>query len=215
MFTFRLQSFLRRTAQLAVVLVGSTFLLAMLLLLLPVGMEELYVISVDGAGRLAQLKRLRLDRNPVFGYLGWLWDFVRGDFGPIIYPGAGEEAVSGRVTRALPISLLIVLYVQVVALLVAIPLGIATAYRAGTKGEKVVSYSLFTASAIPNFVFALLLAAFFRRHSRVAATAWLRAFVGGCGRAPANHGAPSLGLGDTNGCNLYAPLAHGCDRCAS
>jgi peptide/nickel transport system permease protein len=161
MFTFRLQSFVRRAAQLAVVLVGSTFLLAMLLLLLPVGMEELFVVAFDEASRLEQLKRLRLDRNPVLGYLGWLWDFVRGDFGPIIYPGAGEDAVSDRVTRALPISLLIVLYVQVVALLVAIPLGIFTAYRAGSKGEKAVSYSLFTASAIPNFVFALLLAAFF------------------------------------------------------
>ncbi len=161
MFTFRLQSFARRAAQLAVVLVGSTFMLAMLLLLLPVGMEELFVVAVDEASRLEQLKRLRLDRNPVFGYLGWLWDFVRGDFGPIIYPGAGEAPVSERVARALPISLLVVLYVQVVALLVAIPLGIFTAYRAGSKGEKAVSYSLFTVSAIPNFIFALLLAAFF------------------------------------------------------
>jgi peptide/nickel transport system permease protein len=152
---------IRWLAQLLVVLVGSTFLLAMLLQLLPVGLEELYVVAFDEASRLQQLKRLRLDRNPVIGYLGWLWDFVRGDFGFIIYPGAGEDAVSKRISAALPISLRLVVYVQVFALLVSVPLGILTAYRAGRKSEKAISYGLFTASAIPNFVFGLVLAALF------------------------------------------------------
>lgn len=158
---FQLVEIVRRLAQIIVVLVGSTFLLAMLLQLLPVGMEELFVVAFDEASRQQQLARLRLDVNPVVGYFGWLWDFVRGDFGPIIYPGAGEEPVAGRVARALPVSLRLVLYVQVVALAVSIPLGILTAYRAGRRSDKVVSYGLFTASAIPNFVFALLMAAFF------------------------------------------------------
>ena len=86
----RFTIFGRRFAQVLIVLIGSTFLLAMLLRLLPVGLEELYVVSFDEASRQQQLKRLRLDRNPVFGYFGWLWDFVRGDFGQYIYVGAGE-----------------------------------------------------------------------------------------------------------------------------
>ena len=159
--SLRITMVTRRVAQILVVLVGSTFLLAMLLQLLPVGLEELYVVSFDAATREQELARLRLDRNPVFGYLAWLWDFVRGDFGLIIYPGAGEDAVSKRISAALPISLRLVVYVQILALMVAVPLGILTAYRAGRKSEKVISYGLFTASAIPNFVFGLLLAAFF------------------------------------------------------
>lgn len=159
--SLRVMAIIRWLAQLLVVLVGSTFLLAMLLQLLPVGLEELYVVAFDEASRLQQLKRLRLDRNPVIGYLGWLWDFVRGDFGFIIYPGAGEDAVSKRISAALPISLRLVVYVQVFALLVSVPLGILTAYRAGRKSEKAISYGLFTASAIPNFVFGLVLAALF------------------------------------------------------
>ena len=63
----RVMATLRRLAQLAVVLVGSTFLLAMLLQLLPVGLEELFVVSFDEASRQQQLERLRLDRNPVLG----------------------------------------------------------------------------------------------------------------------------------------------------
>lgn len=161
MMSLRVMAIIRWLAQLLVVLVGSTFLLAMLLQLLPVGLEELYVVAFDEASRLQQLKRLRLDRNPVIGYLGWLWDFVRGDFGFIIYPGAGEDAVSKRISAALPISLRLVVYVQILALLVSVPLGILTAYRAGRKSEKAISYGLFTASAIPNFVFGLVLAALF------------------------------------------------------
>ena len=45
--TMRVMAVSRRLAQIAVVLVGSTFLLAMLLQLLPVGLEELYVVSFD------------------------------------------------------------------------------------------------------------------------------------------------------------------------
>jgi peptide/nickel transport system permease protein len=161
MMSLRVMGIIRWLAQLLVVLVGSTFLLAMLLQLLPVGLEELYVVAFDESSRLQQLKRLRLDRNPVIGYLGWLWDFVRGDFGFIIYPGAGEDAVSKRISAALPISLRLVVYVQILALLVSVPLGILTAYRAGRKSEKAISYGLFTASAIPNFVFGLVLAALF------------------------------------------------------
>jgi peptide/nickel transport system permease protein len=52
-------------------------------------------------------------------------------------------------------------YVQVVALVVSVPLGIYTAYRSGKRSDKAISYGLFTASSIPNFVFGLLLAVFF------------------------------------------------------
>ena len=47
----RFTIFGRRFAQVLIVLIGSTFLLAMLLRLLPVGLEELYVVSFDEASR--------------------------------------------------------------------------------------------------------------------------------------------------------------------
>jgi len=55
----------------------------------------------------------------------------------------------------------LMLYVQVVALVISVPLGIYTAYRSGKRSDKVISYGLFTASSIPNFVFGLLLAVLF------------------------------------------------------
>ncbi|MFM9086519.1 MAG: ABC transporter permease [Acidimicrobiia bacterium] len=148
----------RYVGQLLLVLVGATFLVSMLLRLLPVGLEELYVTAFDEAGRQAQIRELGLDKGPISFYLSWFVDILRGDFGWYVSAGFKSEPVSAYLWPALRVSLLLILYVQVVALAVAVPLGVYTAFRAGTKKDKVISYGLFTAASIPNFVFGLVLA---------------------------------------------------------
>lgn len=159
--SFRILSVSRRLTQLLVVILGSTFLVSLLLQLLPVGLEELYVFAVDDVGRQQQISALHLDQNPVMFYLYWLWDFVRGDFGSIVYPTGVLDPVLPKVTAALPVSLRLVVYVQLLALAVSVPLGIFSAYRSGKRSDRVVSYMLFSAASVPNFVFALLMASFF------------------------------------------------------
>jgi len=126
-----------------------------------VGLEDLYVVGINDADREAFAKELRLDRDPITYYLLWLWDFVRGDLGWYVQGGGLSEPVSGRLADALPVSLQLVFYSQAVSLLVAVPLGIFTALRVGRRSDRVLSYGLFTASSIPNFVFGLLMASFF------------------------------------------------------
>ena len=150
----------KRLSQLVAVLVGATFLLSLLLRLLPVGLEELYVNAPDEATRQLQIKELGLDKNFLSYYISWLWDFVRGDFGLIVQPGGGGESVSARVGSSLPATLQLVFYTQIVSLLIAVPLGVFTAYRAGRRSDRYISYGLFTAASIPNFVLGLLLAVF-------------------------------------------------------
>lgn len=152
---------LQRIVQLLVVIVGATFFVSLLLQLLPVGLEELYVFSIEESDRQAQIRLLHLDANPVMFYLHWLWDFVRGDFGSYVYPTGVLDPVAPRLGDALPVSLRLVVYVQIVALIASIPLGIFTAYRSGRRSDKAISYGLFTAASIPNFVFALVMASFF------------------------------------------------------
>lgn len=151
---------LRRLAQLAAVLIGATFLLSLLLRLLPVGLKELYVNAPDEATRQEQIRELGLDKNFISYYFSWLGKFVRGDFGLIVQPGGGGEQVSTRVGRALPITMQLVFYSQIISLLFSIPLGIFTAYRAGKRSDRYISYGLFTAASVPNFVLGLLLAVF-------------------------------------------------------
>lgn len=157
----RLGNVAPRIGQAILVIVGSTLLLSLLLRLLPVGLEEIYAGGFDEASRLARLKELRLDKDPITFYLLWLRDFVSGDFGLLVSPGGGTEPVSNRVSVALPVSLQLIAYVQIVSLVVSVPLGIFTAYRSGRRSDKALSYGLFTAASIPNFVFGLLMAVFF------------------------------------------------------
>ena len=49
-------------------------------------------------------------------------------------------------------------YAQVLALVIAIPLGVLTAYRAGSKLDKAANTGAFALLAIPNFVLGLGLA---------------------------------------------------------
>ncbi len=50
------------------------------------------------------------------------------------------------------------LYAQILALVVAIPLGVFTAYRAGTKSDRSINAGAFALLALPSFVLALALA---------------------------------------------------------
>ena len=77
----------------------------------------------------------------------------------------GHQYSSGRpvtelVEQSLPVSLQLVIYAQIIALLFAIPFGIFAAYRAGSQSDRVINTTGFALLAIPSFVLALLLSYF-------------------------------------------------------
>ena len=148
---------LQALTKLFLVLIGATFLLSLIVRLLPGSPADFYTNAFDEEGRLAQIKDLGLDRNVISGYLHWLFDFVRGDFGPFFMSGGGTRPTSLIIGQAVPRSLLIMLYVQIVSLLISIPLGLITAYRADKAADRVISTALFAGSAIPGFALALAL----------------------------------------------------------
>jgi peptide/nickel transport system permease protein len=61
----------------------------------------------------------------------------------------------------LPATLQLIFYTQVVALLIAIPLGLITAYREGSKFDTIVSSTMFTLVSFPGFALALVLSLVF------------------------------------------------------
>ena len=149
---------LKRLAQLFLVVIGSTFLVSLLIRLLPVGLEDIYVVNPDPVGRAKEIHNLGLDLNPFAFYFRWLNGFFHGDFGSYVYPGPTFEPVSEHITRTLPVTLQLIFYVQFVALAFAIPLGLVSAYKVGTRVDRIISNGLFIFSSIPSFVVALLLA---------------------------------------------------------
>ena len=90
-------------------------------------------------------------------YVHWLGDFVTGDLGKTYSGPTSSTEVSTQVGDALPVSLTLMVYAQIMALALAIPLGVIAAYKAGGWVDRVVSSSLFLFLALPAFVLGFML----------------------------------------------------------
>ena len=104
---------------------------------------------------------LHLNESFFAQYGIWIGDAVRGDFG-LKYTGTGENATTGTpvseiVRTELPVSIELMIYAQILALLVALPLGIYTAYKNGSKFDKIANITMFAMLAMPAFLAALVL----------------------------------------------------------
>ena len=152
-----MRAILRQAVHLLVVLFCVTLFVALLTSMLPGDP----VNAIAGFGSDAQKEQIRerlgLDDPIPVQYVRWVGDFVRGDLGDY-WSVTGSRPVMDRVKDALPVSLQLMLYAQVLALVVAIPLGVATAYRAGSRFDRASNATAFGMLAIPNFALALVLA---------------------------------------------------------
>jgi peptide/nickel transport system permease protein len=148
---------LRRLVHLLVVLFCVTLFVALLTSMLPGDPVD----AIAGFASQEQKDALRADLgldDPVpVQYGRWISDFVRGDLGGY-YTVTGERPVMDRVRDSLPVSLQLMIYAQVLALIVAIPAGVISAYRAGSRADKAANATAFGMLAIPNFALALVLA---------------------------------------------------------
>jgi peptide/nickel transport system permease protein len=154
-------SILRRLIQLVVVLVVVTFFTSLLTALLP-GDPTTTIAPFATTEQRAQLRHdLRLDENVVTRYGHWLADAVHGNLGRY-YAGAGVQgdAVWSRIKDTTPRSLLLMLYVQILTLLIAIPLGVFTAYRAGSRVDDLSNATAFALLSLPVYVTSTVLILF-------------------------------------------------------
>jgi peptide/nickel transport system permease protein len=148
---------LRRLAHLVVVLFFVTLFVATLTSMLPGDPVDAIAGFASPEQKEALRQELQLD-DPVYVQYGrWVGNFVTGDLGNY-YSVTGGRPVMDRVRDALPVSLQLMIEAQVLALVIAIPLGVFTAYRAGSRFDKAANTGAFGLLAIPNFAVALVLA---------------------------------------------------------
>lgn len=107
---------------------------------------------------------LRLDQPLVERYLDWSKDALQGDLGKSL---RSRQPVSENIKNRLPVNAELALLTIVFALLLAVPLGAWSAYRAGKVFDRAATTSAFGLSSIPPFVSALLLVALFARHWQI------------------------------------------------
>jgi peptide/nickel transport system permease protein len=104
---------------------------------------------------IAQLRhQLQLDQPLPVRYVEWVGRAVTGDLGQS--PRSGE-AVVAIIKEKLPITLELLVLATVFALLIAVPAGISSAYRAGGWFDQMASGASFGVLAVPGFVIAIVL----------------------------------------------------------
>lgn len=144
-----------RLGRLLLTLLAVTFLTFSLTEFLP-GDPAIAVLGEAGAQNPELIEQVRdelgLDRNFFVRYADWLGDAVRGDLGKSYLTG---QTVSDAIKDRLPITAELAFLAVVLALIVAIPIGILGAYRQGRWQDTVSSAGVQVALSVPNFIIGL------------------------------------------------------------
>jgi peptide/nickel transport system permease protein len=99
--------------------------------------------------------KLGLDKPLVLRYIEWIGGIFHGNFGTSLFT---QQPVFSTIISRLPVTLELALLGEIIALIIAIPLGVLTAYRAGSvvdRSSRAVAAILVSA---PGFLTGLLLA---------------------------------------------------------
>ncbi len=146
-----------RLLYLIAVLLGASFLVYLLLDLLPGDPAEVLVGATGNTteGAVEEIRaQLGLDQPLLVRYFGWLGGVVTGDFGTSFRTG---QPVLTEIMDRLPVTIQLVLAAELISLLIAVPLAIAAARRRDTLFDRGVAVFTFGLQSTPNFVVALVL----------------------------------------------------------
>jgi microcin C transport system permease protein len=119
--------------------------------------SDINAILTDEA--IAQLNALYgFDKPFIVAYGGWLWDFIRLDFGKSYRYG---DSVKDMILERIPVSIYFGLCSLVVAYLIAIPLGISKAMKHRTLYDNLTSTAIFIGYALPSYIVGIILLSIF------------------------------------------------------
>lgn len=147
---------LRKLAELVAVLFMVSFGVFLLVSLLPGDPAAAILGPGKPQSAYDQLHReLGLDQSLFHRYFDWLGHALSGDLGQSIVPP--NSSVMDRIGQALPVSLELAIMGLLIALLIAIPLALVSAYYEGSALDRIISGSTFALLSIPSFLLGLLL----------------------------------------------------------
>jgi len=139
------------------VLWGVSVVVFMLVHLLPGDAVQMFLgtqVSMTPV-QMAELRRLfGLDKSLPLQYLDWVGRLLLGDFGVSLRT---SRPVLPEILARLPISAEITLLALVVALVIALPIGVTAALRRGTVTDALISVLGLVGLSVPNFWLAAML----------------------------------------------------------
>lgn len=150
---------IRRLGRLVLVMFIVTLFTFLLVNVLPG--DVAYDIAGQDASE-AEVAQIREDlglNDPVLErYVRWLGGLMTGDWGKSFRTG---EPVLEAILSRFPVSIQLMLLAQVLALSLALPFGILSAYKAGTRIDRIIASVGFASVSMPAFMVAILLILFF------------------------------------------------------
>ncbi len=145
----------KKTLHLALVVMAVSAITFLMVDLLPG--DAAYQIAGESA-TLEDVRAIReelgLHRSIVVRYLVWLADAARGDFGQSFIT---REPVLESITARLPVTIELIVGAQMIALVLAVPVGIFCGYRPRSGIDRFLSIAAFGVMSVPVFVMALVL----------------------------------------------------------
>jgi len=154
-------------------LLAVSFFTFMLVSLLP-GDPAVIILGAGGVSpeAVAALRlELGLDRPLLVRYFDWLGGALSGDLGRSPMTG---QAVSDAILARLPVTVQLGLMAIGMALLLAIPLAMVSAYTAGGRLDRLISGTGFALMSVPSFMMAIFLMLVFAVNLKwFPATGWI------------------------------------------
>lgn len=147
---------LRKFAELIVVLFVVSLVSFLLLALVPGGNPAVRILGDQATPEsIAELEaELGLDDPIIVRYFRWLGDVLQGDLGRSTDL---NQDVSAVLADKLPVTIQLAFMALAAGILFAIPLGVLSAWKAGSRFDKAVTAASFGVLSIPSFLVAIVL----------------------------------------------------------
>ena len=147
------------TGELLITLLAVSVVSFLLIALLPGDLALLLLGDAATPERVAALRaEMGLDQPLAQRYVTWLGNVLQGDLGRSVH--TGETTVAVLLGR-LPVTIELILATQVVALSLAVPLGVWSAHRRGSPFDRATLFGCLVLLSTPVFVLALALITLF------------------------------------------------------
>jgi peptide/nickel transport system permease protein len=144
---------IRRLAQTMFVVVVVTFLTSVALRFLPGGNNTVVLLKAGPGASKEQAAQvihdLGLDRPIITQYFSWMKNFVTGNWGLSFQ---NNQSIATQVKHALPVSLYLMVYAQILALALAVPTAVWSAYKQNSRFDRAATTSAFGMLSVPNFI---------------------------------------------------------------
>ncbi|WP_020380041.1 ABC transporter permease [Nocardiopsis potens] len=161
----------------AAIVLALLGLVTMSLPMLLTGNPALSVLGPDATPERIEafLAELNLDDPPPARLADWLAAAAQGDLGTSLVTG---RPVADEIARRLPVTLELLIGGQIVALAIAVPLAMASAWKPGGRVDRAGTLASFLLIATPPFIIALgLIAVFAVALGALPATGWRDAWI--------------------------------------